>query len=120
MPPELYQVLLMARDVDRMVHFYRDVVGLKSSYPGTLSDCKNENWVTLVAGQCSLSIHGGGEIRGSGSVILSFRVDDLDYMYWDLKNRGLDIESPRQVSASVRASQLRDPEGNTVSLEEFR
>ena len=118
MPPQLYQVILVASDVDRMVRFYRDVIGLEVTYPGPPADIANENWVALSAGQCTLAIHGGGEIKGSGSAILSFRVDDLDYTYWDLKKRGVDIEEPRKVSDEVRAAHLRDPEGNRVSLEQ--
>jgi predicted enzyme related to lactoylglutathione lyase len=118
MATELYQVIIVARDMDRMVRFYRDVIGLEVTYPAPDADFSGENWVTLSAGSCTLAIHGGGEIKGSGAAILSFRVDDLDYTYWDLKKRGVEIEEPRKVSDDVRAAHLRDPEGNRVSLEQ--
>jgi hypothetical protein len=90
------------------------------TYPEGAADLGKEDWVTLDAGSCTLAIHGGGEIRGSGSVLLSFKVKELDFVYWDLKKRGVDIEEPREVSPGVRAAKARDPEGNTVSFEEVR
>lgn len=118
MPAELYQVIIVARDVEKVAAFYRDVIGMEVTYPAPDADLSKENWVELTGGPCRLAIHGGGEIKSSGAAILSFRVDDLDFTYWDLKKRGLDIEEPRKVSADVRASHVHDPEGNRVSLEQ--
>ena len=117
---QLYQVILVAKDVDAMVKFYRDIVGLEVTHPVQIDDLSNENWVTLQAGDCTLAIHGGGEIRAGGSAILSFKVDDLDYVFWDLKKRGVEIDEPREVGPGVRAAKARDPEGNTVSFEDVK
>ncbi|MDA1297832.1 MAG: VOC family protein [Chloroflexi bacterium] len=114
----LYQVILLAWDVKRVAEFYRDIVGLNVTYPAPDSDLENENWVALDAGSSTLAIHGGGDIRGSGSVLLSFKVDDLEFTYWDLKKRGVEIQRPREVSPGVRAAKARDPEGNTLSFEQ--
>lgn len=115
---DLYQVILMAWDVKQMAEFYRDVVGLKVVYPGPDANLEEENWVEFDAGPAKLAIHGGGDIRGSGSVMLSLKVDDLDFTYWDLKKRGVDIQRPRDVWEGTRAAKARDPEGNLVSFEQ--
>jgi len=120
MSADLYQVILVAQDVKTMVEFYRDFVGLKVTYPEGKTNLSKETWVSMDAGSCSLAIHGGGDVRGSGSALLSFKVDDLDFTYWDLKKRGVDIEEPREVSPGVTAAKARDPEGNTVSLEQIK
>ena len=115
---DLYQVILLAWDVQRLAEFYRDVVGLKVSYPGPDANLEDENWVAFDAGSATLAIHGGGDIRGSGSVLLSLKVDDLDFTYWDLKKRGVDIQKPRVVSEGTRSAKARDPEGTTISFEQ--
>ena len=51
-------------------------------------------------------------------MLLSFKVDDLEFTYWDLKKRGVEIQRPREVSPGVRAAKARDPEGNTLSFEQ--
>ncbi len=118
MAADLYQVILTAWDVKKMAEFYRDVVGLKITYPEKADDLENENWVAFDAGSTTLAIHGGGDIRGSGSVLLSIKVDDIDITYWDLHKRGVDIQRPREVWAGTRAAKARDPEGNTISFEQ--
>lgn len=115
---DLYQVILLAWDVQRMAEFYRDVIGFKVSHPAPDAKLEDENWVELDAGSVKLAIHGGGDIRGSGSVLLSIKVDDLDFTYWDLKKRGVDVQKPREVWAGTRAAKARDPEGNTISFEQ--
>jgi len=60
--------------------------------PESRKDLAKENWVTLDAGSSQLAIHGGGEIRTSGSVILSVKVDDIEFTAFDLKEKGIDVE----------------------------
>ncbi len=115
---DLYQVILLAWDVQRMAEFYRDVVGLKVKYPGPDSSLEDENWIAFDAGSSTLAIHGGGDVRGSGSVLLSIKVEDIDFTYWDLKKRGVDIQKPREVYPGTKAAKARDPEGNTISFEQ--
>ena len=115
---DLYQVILLAWDVQRMAEFYRDMVGLKMTYPEPGSSLEDQNWIEFDAGSIKLAIHGGGDIRGSGSVLLSIKVEDLDFVYWDLKKRGVDIQKPREVWEGTRAAKARDPEGNAISFEQ--
>ena len=103
-----------------MVEFYRDVVGLKVTYPMDSSDLGSEMWVTLDAGSSILAIHGGGSVQGSGSVQLSLKIDDVEALYSDLKSRGVDIEEPHPVGPSVISAKARDPEGNVLSFDEVK
>ena len=117
---DLYQVILMANDVGRLVEFYRDIVGLKVTYPKDSTDLGSEEWITLDAGGTTLAIHGGGEVQGSGSVQLSLRIDDVNAIYTSLKARGVDIDEPHGVGPSVVSAKARDPEGNVLSFDEIK
>ena len=116
---DLYQVILVANNVGRLAKFYRDALGCAITYPESTQDLPRESWVTLDSGSCRLAIHGGGEVRTSGSVILSIRVDDLEFAVFDLKEKGFDVESIYEVAPGVKSAKLRDPEGNRLSLEQF-
>ena len=118
MATSLYQVIIVAWNVKRQAEFYRDVVGFKVTYPSPVTDLEHDNWIAFDAGGVTLAIHGGGDIRGSSAVILSIKVEDLEFTYWDLKKRGVDIQPPREVSPGVRAAKARDPEGNILSFEQ--
>mgnify|MGYP004000892869 CR=1 FL=1 len=116
---DLYQVILVANNVGRLARFYRDALGFEVTYPESSNDLAKESWVTLDAGSCQLAIHGGGDVRTSGSVILSFRVDDLEFATFDLKEKGFDVEDIYEVAPGVKSAKLRDPEGNRLSLEQM-
>ncbi|MCH8818193.1 MAG: VOC family protein [Chloroflexi bacterium] len=116
----LYQVMLMVRDVDRMVRFYRDIVGLRVIFPSEEPEggFSGENWVELDALGTRLAIHGGGEINGKGATTLSFKVDDVEAVYLSLKQRGCEIEPPAELGPGVFVSKAVDPEGNRLSFDQ--
>ncbi len=116
---DLYQVILVANNVGRLVKFYSDALGFAVTYPESTGDLAREAWVTLDSGSCQPAIHGGGEVRTSGSVILSIRVDDLDFAVFDLKEKGFDVEPVYAVAPGVKSAKMRDPEGNRLSLEQI-
>jgi predicted enzyme related to lactoylglutathione lyase len=116
---DLYQIILVANNVNRLAKFYRDALGFAISYPESTDDLAKETWVTLDSGSCQLAIHSGGEIRTSGSVILSIKVDDLEYTKFDLTEKGFEVEPIYEVAPGVKSAKLRDPEGNRISLEQI-
>lgn len=116
---DFYQVILVANNVSRLTRFYRDTLGFEVTYPESQQDVSKESWVTLDSGSCQIAIHGGGDVRTSGSVILSFKVDDLEFSVFDLKEKGIDVEPIYEVAPGVKSAKLRDPEGNRLSLEQF-
>ena len=115
---DLYQVILVANNVSRLARFYNDALGFPITYPESTKDLAKENWVTLDTGSCQLAIHGGGDIRTSGSVILSVKVDDIEFTAFDLKEKGFEVEPIYEVAPGVRSAKLRDPEGNRISIEQ--
>ena len=115
---DLYQVILVANNVGRLAKFYRDGLGFAITYPEAAGDLAKEMWVTLDSGSCQLAIHGGGEVRTSGSVMLSIKVDDLEFTAFDLKEKGFEVEPIYEVAPGIKSAKLRDPEGNRLSLEQ--
>ena len=116
---DLYQVILVANNMGRLAKLYRDALGFAVTNPESAGDLAKEAWVTFDSGSCQLAIHGGGEVRTSGSVILSIRVDDLDFAVFDLKEKGFEVEPIYEVTPGVRSAKLRDPKDNRLSLEQF-
>lgn len=115
---DLFQVIIVANDPGKLAKFYSEVFGFEITYPENNQDIPNESWIELDAGSTKLAIHGGGEVKTSGSVILSIRVDDIEYARFDLEQRGIDHEPIFEVAPGVRSVKLRDPEGNRISLEQ--
>ena len=99
-------------DMARETAFYRDVLELEPSY-------ESEWWTTFDTGACTLALHGGGKI-GVPNVRVNFDVDDLDAARAALRERGIETTDVREPAPGVRVCDLRDPEGNTISLEERR
>ena len=73
------KVILYVQDMERMVAFYRDALGLPLTYPTGVAELAKEVWVTLDLGcGCALALHGGGKRRfGEDAPSLVFRCDDL-------------------------------------------
>jgi predicted enzyme related to lactoylglutathione lyase len=108
----LSEVIVHVDDMARAVAFYRDVLGLGV-------DVESEHWTTFDTGHCVLALHGGGRI-GTHNVRVNFDVDDLDAVCAELRRRGVETSDAREPAPGIRVADVRDPEGNVVSLEERR
>ena len=103
-------------DMDRSVAFYRDVLGL------SLSRREGSNWAEFEAGPIRLALHGAveGHPLTPGGATASFQVDDLDATLADVQGRGAEVGHRGEVGAEARYAILRDPDGNSVQLIEYR
>lgn len=99
-------------DMRSEARFYRDVLGLEVAF-------ESEWWTTFRTGTCVLALHGGGRI-GTANVRPTFGVDDLDAVVAALRERGVEPSEIRKPTPGVRVTDIRDPEGNILSLEERR
>ncbi len=104
--------MLMAKDMDRALAFYRDAVGLdvKLSSP---------HWSELSHGDAIVALHAGGtgEYRETG---LSFTVDDIEAACRSVvaaggKLRSGPVDRPGE---PIKLAELTDPEGNGFMLSE--
>ena len=110
------QVSMRARDLDRAVAFYRDMLGLQFLFkaPPQLAffDCAG---VRLL-----LDVPGDKEFDHPGS-ILYFSVDDIHQMHQGLVSRGLQFRQDPHLIARLPDREVwmaffDDTEGNTLAL----
>jgi catechol 2,3-dioxygenase-like lactoylglutathione lyase family enzyme len=124
MARELARVILFVKDMDRLVAFYRDVIGLDP----VARDEDDENFVSLGAGRAQVSLHripaaiaesititDPPDPRGSTPIKVSFLADDVEAARAELVAQGVAMR------AIVRFGELAlcdglDPEGNVFQL----
>ncbi len=114
----LLEVILYVENMQEMVEFYRDAMGLRVSFPPNASDYRKEEWVVFSTGPCSLCLHSGGKRRiGKDAPSLVFRVNDIEVARDELTERGVPMGEPRVVAPEIWICEGEDPEGNRFSIE---
>lgn len=118
MTMKLASVRLIARDVRGLVAFYETVTGAKADWlapvfaeivtPGASLAIGSEDTVALFQ-------EGSAEASANRTSIIELQVADIDAEFERLN--GLDVvHEPKLLPWGNRTFQLRDPEGNLVSL----
>ena len=86
----LFRIILYVQDMDVMVRFYRDVMGLSLKYPKVDDDYEGEFWVEFDIDGCTLVLHGGGQQRlDKDTPKLNFLVDDIEATRQALIDKGI-------------------------------
>jgi catechol 2,3-dioxygenase-like lactoylglutathione lyase family enzyme len=114
----LCAVLLVSRNPERLVAFYRDVLGLPlevEHHGNTLAHFGCE------VGDVHFAIHPVENLPGSlphvGAVRLAFEVFELDAMLERLSAHGVTLlRAPGADAESFRIAVLADPDGNVLEL----
>ncbi len=107
-----------SEDLNRLLPFYRDVVGLPVGMeaPGFVI-MGDPNAPALALGTHS-EVHGRN--AEPARHIVGLEVDDVDAEYARLKAAGVEfIEPPTASGDGVRIATFRDPEGNLLQLLQF-
>ncbi|MBE7680401.1 VOC family protein [Paenibacillus sp. P13VS] len=113
-------VRVITDDVDRLVEFYEEVMGITAERPAPV-------FAELVLPSCTLAIGhsqtvplfgvGSAVAADNRSVILEFRVHDVDAEYERLKPVVDDwVKEPTTMPWGNRAILFRDPDGNLINL----
>lgn len=113
-------VRVITDDVDRLVEFYEEVLGITAERPAPV-------FAELVLPSCTLAIGHSQTVPLFGvcsavaadnrSVILEFRVHDVDAEYKRLKPVVDDwVKEPTTMPWGNRAILFRDPDGNLINL----
>jgi len=113
-------VRIITDDVNRLVEFYEKVLGVSAERPAPV-------FAELVVPSCTLAIghsqtaqlFGAGSVVAAGnhSVIIEFRVDDVEAEYTRLKPLVDDwVQEPTTMPWGNRSMLFRDPDGNLVNL----
>lgn len=110
---DLHEVMLYVENMDRMLEFYRDVMGLDIA-----GGDPAHGFVELDTGSTTLCLHAGsnGDI-GSSAPKLVFAVDDLDDAAAHLRAHDVELGEKRNPAPGVHVIDGRDPEGHAFSIE---
>jgi hypothetical protein len=112
------EVILYVENMEEMVCFYRDTIGLKLQYPQNVNTYTNEHWVTFWSGACTLALHSGGKHRlGEDTPKIVFGVKDIEHARGYLCRREIHMSDVRIAAPGILVCDGRDPEGNPFSLE---
>jgi catechol 2,3-dioxygenase-like lactoylglutathione lyase family enzyme len=108
---ELVEVVLYVRDMERATAFYRDLLRLELDY-------ESDHWTTFRTGACTLALHLAERREpGSGEPDPTFLVADAAAERERLAAAGVEVSEIREPVAGMRVFDLRDPDGNRISIE---
>lgn len=114
----LSRIVLLARDFDVSLRFYRDTLQLP------LAEAPRPNWAVFDVGGMRLCLHGPWEGMpfdaadfGRAPDELLFHVKDVDEASRWLRSRGVDVQQPHQPAPGLWVAEFRDPDGRRVAIE---
>jgi predicted enzyme related to lactoylglutathione lyase len=122
MQMKLELIPLPVADVDRAIAFYADTLGFTKDVDVQPSDGVRVVQMTPEGSGCSigfgtgLDVYGGepGSVRG-----LHLVVEDIAEARADLVRRGVEISEIHDFGGGVKGADFRDPDGNTLELQEM-
>jgi catechol 2,3-dioxygenase-like lactoylglutathione lyase family enzyme len=108
---KLVEIVLYVRDMRRAIDFYRETLGLEL-------DVESEQWTTFRTGACTLALHATEQREaGIGEPDPTFLVSDADAERARLAEAGVEASEIREPVAGLRVFDVRDPDGNRLSIE---
>lgn len=109
---KLTTIVLIVKDMDRSVAFYRDVVGLTV-------EMHTPFWSSLSAGNISLGLHpesNHAKVAPGMGCTFGFEVGDIQATVLELKSKGVPMQlEPKRESFGWLAA-FTDPDGYSVQL----
>lgn len=109
---------IWSEDLNNLLPFYRDVIGLPVGMetPGFVV-MGDPNAPALALGTHS-EVHGPNP--DPARHISAFETDDIDAEFARLRDQGVEfIEEPTEPGPTVRVATFKDPEGNLLQLLQF-
>lgn len=116
----LQSVRIITADIKRLVRFYEAIINLTAKW-------HTDDFAEVTIGSCTLAIGStktlaffGGQIAepaSSKSVIIEFRVENVDNDYNRIKDVSTDIvQEPTTMPWGNRSLLFRDPDGNLINF----
>jgi catechol 2,3-dioxygenase-like lactoylglutathione lyase family enzyme len=108
-------VMIVVRDMERSVAFYRDVLGLTLLF-------KKDNWSQFDAGNVLIGLHPEGEevkVSPTSGMSLGIYVEDVTRAAAEVKRRGGHNEIEPRPEPFGRWALAQDPDGYGIQLIEL-
>ena len=114
----LFRIILYVDNMETMVQFYRDVMGLTVKNPLEDDKYKDAFWVEFETGGCVLVLHGGGKGRlDKDTPKMNFLVDDIEAMRAHLIQNEVNMGEIFSPVPGSKVCNGTDPEGFPFSLD---
>lgn len=118
----LVSIRIITDNIDGLVKFYEQVAGMKIvQYTPDFAELKTRTATLAIGSTKTLAFFGGRDVAQAAqnrSVIIEFRVDDVDNDYERLASHIQNnvIQKPTTMPWGNRSLLLRDPDGNLINL----
>jgi predicted enzyme related to lactoylglutathione lyase len=117
---QLASIRIITDDLDRLVSFYEQLTGVTAERPAPpFAELVLPSATLAIGHSQTVGLFGAGSARAADnhSVIIEFRVDDVDAEYTRLEALVSDwIQEPTTMPWGNRSILFRDPDGNLVNL----
>jgi len=94
-------------DLEKAEAFYRDTLGVEVKNPGGVG-------IRLELNGSSFFVYKKNDHQPATYTVLNFKVNDLNAVVADLREKGIDIDAPD--GGPHRIAWFKDPAGNYLSL----
>jgi predicted enzyme related to lactoylglutathione lyase len=117
---DFVSIRIITGDVARLVDFYERVTAVRASWANEdFAELRTPSATLAIAGTRTVPLFAPGSAHpgGNRSVILEFRVDDVDDVYRNLTGFVADfVNEPTTMPWGNRSLLFRDPDGNLVNF----
>jgi catechol 2,3-dioxygenase-like lactoylglutathione lyase family enzyme len=106
------RVMLFARDMKAMTHFYEEQLGLRVLE-------RSDGFVDFEGGGCHLALHRAATAQ-PGRTKICFYAKDVSAARTELIRRGVPMGKDPGAGAGLKLCDARDPEGNIIQISNRR
>jgi uncharacterized glyoxalase superfamily protein PhnB len=117
---DLVSIRVITGDINRLVGFYEKVTGVRAAWGNDdFAELRTTHGTLAIGSTRTVPLFAPGSARPADnhSVIIEFRVDDVDALYQSLKGVVADfVTTPTTMPWGNRALLVRDPDGNLINF----
>ena len=117
---DLVSIRMITDDLDRVIQFYEQVTGVEAvRYTPVFAELIMPSFTLAIGHTQTTQLFGEGSARPADNhtIIIEFRVDDVDSEYERLKPLVSDwVQEPTTMPWGNRSILFRDPDGNLVNF----
>ena len=112
------QLIVYVNDMEKMVGFYRDTLGLTIAYPH-VDNYRDQTWVAFSVGPVTFALHAGKESLEVpvDAPKYNFEVENIQEVRQTLIGKGVKMSEIRNATPTKLICSGRDLEGNGFHIE---